>query len=240
VTARVAFSAMGTVVSVAVHGSSTSKASAACQHLARRIEELELVLSRWREESALARRRRGVAVDDVALREVEVLASLLEQLSGGAFVPRDTDGPDLDGIAKGWIVERAALEAFATLSSSARISVAAGGDVWVRGEHQVGVAHPSVRGALVALLRVNAGGVATSGTSERGEHLRAPEGRLALAQATVCAPVLWLADGLATALVVAGDELIPVLTALPGVGWFVIDRDGRRRWGGAIEVVYSA
>ncbi|ACU54229.1 ApbE family lipoprotein [Acidimicrobium ferrooxidans DSM 10331] len=237
---QVTFEAMGTVVSVAIEGVEDGSAESRCERLVARVEALERSLSAWRDDSALLRRRRGEVVDDPALREVEALAEVLRVLTHGAFDPHGPLGLDLDGVAKGWIVERAALEAFADLAPGARVSVAAGGDVWLRGDHRVGVAHPQVRGALVAVLRVEDGGVATSGTLERGDHVRAPGGQLALSQATVCAPTLWLADGLATALLVAGEALAAALSAIPGVGWYVVTRGGERRWGGAIEVLASA
>jgi len=236
VTTSAVFDAMGTTLSVVIEGAPSEGAEAALVRLRSEIEGLEASLSAWRPDSALARARRGEDVDDAALREVRSLASLLSLLTGGAFDPRGPGGLDLDGVAKGWIVDRAAEIAFSELAQ-ARISVAAGGDVWLRGVHRVGVAHPRVRSGLVAALACE-GGVATSGTSERGCHVRAPDGApLAFLQATVCAPALWLADGLATALLVAGERLEARLAAIEGVGWLVVTHRGEVRSGGAVEVL---
>ncbi len=230
------FCALGTVVSVAVEGAAPDVAEAFVATLERRIGEYAASLSRWRDDSSLSRLRRGELVSDPVLEEVVELAGVLELVTEGAFDPHGPEGLDLDGVAKGWIVERAATEALRACEGAERVSVTAGGDVWLRGVHHVGVQHPREHDALCALIRAS-GAVATSGTSERGDHVRSPSGSLAALQATVCARHLWLADGLATAVLVAGESLARRLEAISGVGWLLVTRDGRMRCGGRIELV---
>lgn len=233
------FEAMGTVVSVEVDDAIEPRARGALARLPGEIELLEGSLSAWRADSSLLRLRRGEDPRDAALDEVRALGTILEQLTDGAFDPHGPRGLDLDGVAKGWIVERASQLAFCDLDPELGISVAAGGDVWLRGVHRIGVAHPQRRDRLVAVVASDRP-IATSGTSERGDHLRAPSGRPALLQATVVAPTLWLADGLATALVVAGESLGARLATLPRVGWLVVTREGAVHAGGDIEVLARA
>ena len=71
-----------------------------------------------------------------------------------------------------------------------------------------------------------AGGIATSGTYERGEHLIDPHsGRRAAraASASVTGPDLGLADALATAVAVAGEPGLALVDELDGYEAFVIN-----------------
>ena len=84
-----------------------------------------------------------------------------------------------------------------------------------------------VPGRLAA--RAGTAVVATSGPYERGAHLIDPAtGRPAsrAASATVTGPSLPLADALATAVAVGGDEALAVVAGLPGYAGYLIRPDG--------------
>lgn len=206
---RATFEAMGTVVSldVAEHadGLDVQLARVAAAVV---FEQLEARFSRWRGGSEAARVRAGLPVvaTSEAFREVYHAAMLWRLETDGAFDPHPEGGVvDLDGIVKALAIERAGA-ALSRLGFE-RWSIAAGGDVLVRAAAAdplriVGVADPE--GGLLAALTLPAArcAVATSGTSERGEHIR---GRNDIAQATVVAGSIVDADVLATA-VVASDR----------------------------------
>lgn len=111
-----------------------------------RVASYELVFSRFRAQSEISRLARG----------------------------------DLDpnALAKGWIVQRSAL--VLRLAGITSFSVNAGGDVLIgdappeRNGWRVGVRHPERADAVVAVLDLARTAIATSGTYERGDHIRAP------------------------------------------------------------------
>jgi thiamine biosynthesis lipoprotein len=186
------------------------------------LNDAEQRFSRNLPDSELSALRRGELAEQDAspeLREVLGLARQAGVASGGAFDVTDRDGLiDTDGIVKGWAAERAA-----TLVASHGVTdlcLNVGGDVAVRGEPEPGrpwsvaVRHPADPQRVTAVVHLHDGGVATSGTSERGAHLW--DGRTGLPVAhslgsvTVLASALTTADILATSAFVLGPE---------GVNW---------------------
>ena len=156
--------------------------------------------------------------------------AVARQLSGGAFDPwAMPGGVDPTGLVKGWAAARS-LRALAG-AGAADVMVNAGGDIAVTGgPWRIGVRHPSAPDQLAAIVEVG-GAIATSADYERHGQLVDPRsGRpaAAVASATVTGPDLDLADALATALAVAGPELLPEIDRIPGYGAFVIALDGRR------------
>jgi thiamine biosynthesis lipoprotein len=146
---------------------------------------------------------------------------------GGAIVDRPNGARfDLDGVAKGWIADRAA----ELLDAWPSVMVDADGDVALRigpnDEWLVGVADPRQPAASLATLRLNGAtawstrfGVATSGTSVHrwkhgagrpAHHLIDPRtGRPAdtdVVQATVVAPSAREAEVIAKAAVILGSR----------------------------------
>jgi len=84
----------------------------------------------------------------------------------------------------------------------------------------------------VALVDLRAA-LATSGTYERGAHLIDPSTGRAdprLASASVSGPDLGMCDALATALSVAGEEMLAIIDSLAGYEAFIVGLDGTRRW----------
>lgn len=151
----------------------------------------------------------------------------LEPSYRGRLVVREPDVRlDLDGLAKGWIADRAA----ALLGSWSSVAVDADGDIAIsagpRDEWLIDVADPRATGVSLATLRVRGGsewstrfGVATSGTSVHRwshgagrprHHLIDPRtGRPAetdVVQATVVAPSAREAEVIAKAAVILGSR----------------------------------
>lgn len=158
---------------------------------------------------------------------------------------------DLSAIAKGHAVDRVS-DALSALGIGAHL-VEVGGEVRaagpgpVEGWWSVGVEAPLVGNvpgsSLVGAVRVVNAAVATSGNYRQSRVIDGVEvhhtldprtGRPAtsgVGSATVVAPTCELADGLATALMVLGEDGLPLIEALDGVeaGLLWVEDDGLRQ-----------
>ena len=202
-----------------------------------------MILSRFLHDSDLSRLADGrLSLDeaDRSVREVLTRCADLRRSTDGSFEfePRrhrgDPSLPLLDpnAFAKGWIVQEAAAEL--RLAGAAEYFVNAGGDMLVHRPHpsnpyRVGIQQPSADDPVVAVLEVLSGAVATSGTYERGAHIRGARGELA--SVTVVGPDLGEADGLATA-VFAGGLVVPPWwpRAADDFGLLTVTNDRELRW----------
>jgi len=209
----------------------------------KRVQRLEDLLSRFREQSDLSRFARGeLDIDEVdpSLRILLDECSTLRTITNGDFEyePRRRTGRltdpvlDVNALAKGWIIEDASV----TLRMTAtEFLINAGGDIVCTprpggGRWRVGVQHPSERSAILGTFDVAQGAVATSGTYERGAHIRSRRDA-ALVSVTVVGPSLAQADALSTAVFASGHS--------PPAWWEVVDAayglltmsaDNRLRW----------
>lgn len=206
---------MGTVVSVdlrcpdEVAGASALDAAFAVMRAA------DERFSPFRPDSELSRLDRGELVPDEAsadLREVLDIAERARVDSGGVFDIWSPEGHlDTNGVVKGWAAQRAAdVLAAAGMTD---FCLNAGGDVVARGgpspdvPWRVAVRDPRDSQAVIAVLDVRDGAVATSGTYERGAHVwdgRTGSRELTLLAATVVAADLVTADVLATTVLAMG------------------------------------
>jgi thiamine biosynthesis lipoprotein len=157
----------------------------------------------------------------------------LAETTDGYFDAWASGRLDPSGFVKGWSVEVAS--ALLAGRSAGCHAVNAGGDMRLRGvpgtgrPWRVGIAHPHVRDALCAVLEVDEGGVATSGTAERGPHVVDPHtGRAALdlASVTVIGPDVLTADVYATAALAMGLDGPDWLAGLDGYEAAVVDAGG--------------
>ena len=162
-------------------------------------------------------------------------------------------GITLDGIAKGWVVDRMA--DVLSAHGLGHFLINAGGDIRARGAREdgepwrVGVQDPAGRGRLPDVVALSGMAVATSGgyeiyfDAERTRHHivtpRTGTSPQHMQSASVIAPTAADADALATSLLVlepgAGLSLIE---SLPGCACLLVDRDGRSlrstRWRDAL------
>ncbi len=227
---------MGTVFSLDLRDPVPTGTVEAVVAMLHRLDEL---CSTYRPDSEVSRLRRGeleLAHADPEVRTAAELCDQARELTGGWFDAAADGRFDPSGVVKGWAVERAA--ALLVAAGSSRHSVNGGGDVAVGlgpepgRPWRVGVADPLHPGSLLAAVRLETGGVATSGTAERGGHVLDPRtGRPAggLAGATVVGPSLLRADVLATAALAAGAVGAPdLLVEHPGYEWLLVTDDGRQ------------
>ncbi len=150
------------------------------------------------------------------VQEVWELCLQAKHLSDGAFDPWAVEGGfDPSGLVKGWAADKCA-DMLVTLGIE-HVQVNAAGDLSVRGGFfdgavkpwKIGVVNPDDRTEVVETFEITDGAIATSGTYERGAHINDPyTGLIAIgaASATVVGPLGWLCDGLATALIVTGED----------------------------------
>lgn len=204
---------MGTTISLHTVGATEG----AADHFFDEIRVLEKKFSRFRRDSELMRIERGdLALDDASpqVREVLVRCEVLRKATGGAFDHRPVvDGQrllDPTAFAKGWIIEQALLHLLFGGASSYFVN--AGGDVVVgappagRRSWRVGITHPDDHSAVFATVDLAHAAIATSGTYERGDHIRSATGerRHDLTSVSVVGPELATADALATAVFAGG------------------------------------
>jgi thiamine biosynthesis lipoprotein len=145
-------------------------------------------------------------------------------------------GVTLDGIAKGYVVDRMA-DALAR-HGVRRFLINAGGDIRARGGRQdgrpwtIGVRDPESPEGLCDVVSMTDGAVATSGNYERpfAHIVDAGAGRSARTSlsVSVSAPEAMSADALATALFVLGPAAGCALArSLPGCECLIVDEAGR-------------
>ncbi len=236
---------MGTVASFTVYGRFPEdvQVDVIVEAAVASLHRTESLFSTWRRESMLSRYRRGdIPEAELAPEILEVLdlCTVVRELSGGWFDPwAMPGGVDPTGLAKGWAVERAIDLIDHPLASGVMLNI--GGDLTTRGlpspgqQWRIGIRDPW-DAALIRSIVETGGAVATSATYERGSILIDPRTGVAscrLASATVLGPDLAIADGLATALAVAGDDGLQWLSQIPGYEAYIV------RWDGSEEITWA-
>ncbi|MDA8196232.1 MAG: FAD:protein FMN transferase [Actinomycetota bacterium] len=140
---------------------------------------------------------------------------------------------DPTGIVKGWAVEQAL--PYLRVEGISGAIVNGAGDIASFGtfnhgkEFSFGVVDPTDR-SKIAFVVQGAPCVATSALYERGDHIvdpRYPRRKIDNLSATVVGPSLTLADGLATAIFVAGLEVFDVIESLNGYECALTKSNGR-------------
>jgi FAD:protein FMN transferase len=237
---------MGTIVVIDVYAAADGAAGRAGEEISGQLAEAVAILHRadetfstWKPDSPVSRLRRGElssAQAPAQLAEILALCAVARDLSDGWFDPWAVPGGfDPSGYVKGWAAQNA-LAAFGT-GSICGVLVNAAGDIAGSGglgdgtPFRIGIADPFAPLRLAEIVELT-GAIATSGTYERGEHLIDPRsGRptARAASASVTGPDLGLADALATALAVAGEQGLELIDRLDGYEALVINPDGSKR-----------
>ena len=205
--------------------------------------EVDVVFSTYKDQSQVSRLRRGeIKIVDCTpdLQEVWQLCHEAKLLSDGYFDPWCVEGGfDPSGYVKGWASDRAI--SMMKADGVEHIQINSAGDLSLAGGHEpgkswsIGIRHPEDAQTIVKVFDITDGAIATSGTYERGSHIKDPHtGLIALGarSATVYGPNGGVADALATALIVAGKDGAYLFQKpeLSEYHCWVIDRHNDEAW----------
>jgi thiamine biosynthesis lipoprotein len=228
---------MGTVVTIDVRNCSETASEAAIGQALDWLHWVDRTFSTYLPGSEICRIERGeLHIDDAQPHVRNILAACdeLGAMTQGYFDAFATGRLDPSGLVKGWSLEQASDILVAAGCPDHLIS--GGGDIQLRGRTgsdeawRVAVVHPFRLDGYCAVLELDGGAVATSGTYERGFHVIDPHlGRPAmdLASVTVIGEHLATTDAYATAALAMGDLAPEWLEGLVGFEGMVIDADGR-------------
>ena len=143
-------------------------------------------------------------------------------------------GLTLDGIAKGYVVDRMA--DILLRSGIERWLIDAGGDIRASGRREdggpwrVGIQDPDKRNSFPAVTELGRGAVATSGCYENALHIVDSATGLSpvlLESATVRAPTTMMADALATTVfVMPPREALTLIDSFPDCACLLLDAEG--------------
>jgi thiamine biosynthesis lipoprotein len=206
---------MGTAISIDVR--SPLVAPEAIDRVFAYLRDVDARFSPFRHASEVNRLGRGeIALSSLSLdvRQVLALCEELRASTGGHFDARAHRG---DGM----------LDA----EGARNYAINAGGDVVLRGRPErgrrwrVGIQHPRQPHKVAAVLEIQDGAAATSGTYQRGSHIWQPStGRPAdeMLSLTVVGPSLTYADAYATAAFAMGQEGPAWVARQPGYGAFAV------------------
>ncbi len=230
---------MGTVVSIDIYASALGREAEilAVARARKTLHRVDALFSTYREFSPMNQLRRGeIRLEEAPAEIAEVLelCKVVHELSEGWFdawaMP---GGVDPTGLVKGWAARRSLDDLVDAGVGVAAVN--AGGDIATAGvpgdlgDWRFGIQDPFAPRQLACVVSVQ-GAIATSGSYARGAHLIDPHSKravLGVASATVVGEDVTIADGLATALAVAGPSLLGAIERAGYLG-FVITND--RRW----------
>jgi thiamine biosynthesis lipoprotein len=200
------------------------------------LHHVDAVFSTYRPGSDISRIRRGELRATDAHPDVLTVLDLCAQVqlaTGGCFNAMLDGRIEPTGLVKGWAIERAV--ELLTRHGARNHAVNGGGDMQLSGEAApgrpwfVGIVDPRDAGQVLTTVSGRDFAVATSGTSERGAHIRDPfTGRAAeaLAGATVIGPSLTMADAYATAAFVMGPAARRWIQTVDGYETLLVAADG--------------
>ena len=193
--------------------------------------------STYKDHSEIMRINRGeLKLEDASedMQAIFALADETRQETYGYFDIRHNGTIDPSGIVKGWAIYNAA--ELLRRSGIENYYVDAGGDIQVVGKNdqeqdwRVGIRNPFNIHEIVKVLSVTNCGVATSGTSIRGQHIYNPKNSTQaiedIVSITVIGSNIYEADRFATAAFAMGQDGIAFIENLPGFEGYMIDASG--------------
>jgi thiamine biosynthesis lipoprotein len=173
------------------------------------------------------------------MREVLELAEQTKRQSNGFFeIRRPRGGLDPSGIVKGWAIRNAAN--LIRQSGAENLYVDAGGDIQSYGKKgsgeawTIGIRNPFNADEFIKTVAPKGRGVATSGTSARGQHIYDPHRPSQpiddIVSLTVIGPDVLEADRFATAGFAMGKAGILFIEQLDGFEGYVVETNRRATW----------
>jgi len=201
-------------------------------------ESIDATFSTYKQHSEISRiNRRELAVVQASadMRTIFALAEQTRQQTYGYFDIARGGHYDPSGIVKGWAIDRAA--DILRDHGFGNFYIDAGGDIQVAGRNaqgeywRVGIRNPFNLHEIVKVLAVTDCGVATSGTSIRGQHIYNPKDPgqpiAEIVSLTVIGPDIYEADRFATAAFAMGRAGIMFIEQLDGFEGYLIDAHGQ-------------
>jgi thiamine biosynthesis lipoprotein len=186
------------------------------------------------EISRLNARELALAQASADMRAIFALAERTRRETDGYFDIQRDGFYDPSGVVKGWAIANAA--AMLRRQGFANFYVEAGGDIQAVGCNahgrpwRVGIRNPFNAAEIVKVLEISNGGVATSGTYVRGQHIYNPMQPHAplrdVASLTVVGPDICDADRFATGAFAMGRDGILFIERLAGYEGYMIDAHG--------------
>lgn len=227
---------MGLPISVALRGryAGTRVGAAAWADVVADLRAVDQMFSAYLPDSWVTLHNAGECVEATpVVEEVLALAEAAREQSDGAFDVWRDGALDLDGVVKGWAVQRAARWLRDLDGTDSCLS--GGGDMacWTADPDgrpwEIGIENPLDPTRLVARVPVRRGAVATSGTAHRGAHI--VDARTGLppagpASVTVVGSDLTWVDIDATAAFALGADAVRWLRTRPGRSGLVVWEDG--------------
>jgi thiamine biosynthesis lipoprotein len=201
---------------------------------------VDATFSTYKPDSQVSRINDGRLSPDDALPEVREILKLAEDTkreTNGFFNIYVSGHMNPSGIVKGWAVAGAAK--MLEKNGYGNYFVDAGGDIQLKGNNaegvpwSIGIRDPFAAGRIVKTLRVTpGGGIATSGTYIRGQHIYDPTGTADVAGSgivslTVIGPDIYDADRFATAAFAMGERGLEFIGGLRDLDAYMIRVDGR-------------
>ncbi len=227
---------MGMPITIEVNG--TGFTTATFEKVFAYFTYVDETFSTYKRESEISQINRGLlAAEDYSkdMKGIFALAEETKRETKGYFNIVTPDGRyDPSGIVKGWAIERAAriLEE----EGCENFYIEAGGDIQTRGTNkagkpwQIGIRNPFKTSEIIKVLALCGGGVATSGTYLRGQHIYDPHKKKPVGgdvvSLTVVARTVYEADRYATAAFAMGREGIQFIEELPGCEGYLVDQEG--------------
>ncbi|MDB5265581.1 MAG: thiamine biosynthesis protein [Parcubacteria group bacterium] len=202
------------------------------------LKSIDTRFSTYIQESEVSRINRHELKEAEYSAEMQEVLSLSEETknqTGGYFDIRTPEGLlDPSGLVKGWAINAAASIVSEAGFKDFYIEIA--GDIQTNGmnaegkEWSIGIRNPLSRDEVVKVLYPRGAGIATSGTSERGNHIYDPHAPGvhpdSYASITVIGPNVYEADRFATAAFAMGESGIRFIEALPGFEAYAINHKG--------------
>lgn len=197
---------------------------------------VDSTFSTYRADSEISKINRGEIALAQASAEMQTIFALAEetrQATDGYFDIRHAGVYDPSGIVKGWAIHQAAQ--ILTRMGYENFYVDAGGDIQAVGKNhagekwRVGLRNPFNLHEIVKTVAVSDCGVATSGTSIRGQHIYNPknatEPLTEIVSLTVIGPNIYEADRFATAAFAMGRAGIYFIERVDGLEGYMIDEN---------------
>ncbi|HSW88695.1 MAG TPA: FAD:protein FMN transferase [Candidatus Saccharimonadales bacterium] len=169
------------------------------------------------------------------MKDVFTLAEKTKKETNGYFDIVQDNYIDPSGLVKGWAIQKASeilLE-----KGFHNFFIDAGGDVQISGLNEsgelwkVGIRNPFNREENVKVVTIKNGGIATSGTAIRGQHIYNPHGTSKsitdIVGMTVIGQSIYDADRFATAAFAMGKKGIHFIESLSDFEGYMIDKNGR-------------